>query len=146
MHVSKFGGDERDMRILIAEDDMVSRRFLFEFLSGYGECDMAADGLEALEAFLRSLRDNKPYDLICLDIMMPKVDGVKALKHIRDLEIRRGILPEKRVRIIMTTALAKSQLVQKAFEIGCDAYAAKPVVTAGFIDILKKLDLIKQED
>ena len=131
------------MRILIAEDDLVSRKFLFKFLSKYGECDLVVDGLEALDAFLISLRDSKPYDLICLDIMMPKVDGVKVLKHIKDLEVQKGILPEKRAKIIMTTALAETQIVQNAFDIGCDAYAAKPIDTAKFIDVLKKLGLIE---
>jgi two-component system chemotaxis response regulator CheY len=130
------------MRILIAEDDLASRKFLFKFLSGYGECDLVVDGLEALDAFLISLKENKPYDLICLDIMMPKVDGVKVLKHIKDLETQKGILPEKRSKIIMTTALAETQFVQNAFDIGCDAYAAKPIDTEKFTEVLAKLGLI----
>lgn len=131
------------MRILIAEDDMVSRKFLLKFLSHYGECDVVVDGLEALDAYLMSIKDNEPYDLICLDIMMPKVDGVKALKAIRDLETQKGIRPEKRSKIIMTTALAESQYVQKAFEIGCEAYAAKPIDTKKFIDVMRRLGLLE---
>ncbi|HYE10609.1 MAG TPA: response regulator [Patescibacteria group bacterium] len=134
------------MRILIAEDDLVSRRFLSGFLSKYGECDFVVDGLEALDAFLISLQDEKPYDLICLDIMMPKVDGVKVLKTIRDLETQKGLLPEKRAKIIMTTALAEADYVKNAFGIGCEAYAAKPIDTAKFLDVMKKLDLIKEEN
>ncbi|WMJ87674.1 response regulator [Anaerocolumna sp. MB42-C2] len=130
------------MRILIAEDDLVSRKFLFKFLSTYGECDLVVDGVEALDAFLMSMKDGNPYDLICLDIMMPKVDGVKVLKYIRDLESQQGVLPEKRSKIIMTTALAETQFVQNAFDIGCDAYAAKPIDTQKLIDVLKKLELI----
>lgn len=132
------------MRILIAEDDATSRKFLFQLLSRYGECDLVVDGLEALDAFLLSLKENKPYDLICLDIMMPKVDGVKVLKHIKDLEIQKGILPELRSKIIMTTALAETQFVQNAFEIGCDAYAAKPIDTDKFLEELQKLGLIER--
>lgn len=134
------------MRILIAEDDLVSRKFLFKFLSVYGECDLVVDGLEALDAVLISLKENKPYDLICLDIMMPKVDGVKVLKHIKDLETQKGILIEKRAKIIMTTALAETQFVQKAFEIGCDAYAAKPIDTDKFVEVLRKLELIGNDN
>jgi len=130
------------MKILIAEDDLTSRKFLFKFLSQYGECDLVVDGLEALDAFLISIKENKPYDLICLDIMMPKVDGVKVLKHIRDLEIQKGMLPGKRSKIIMTTALAEAQFVQNAFEIGCDAYAAKPINTEKLIEVLHNLGLI----
>jgi two-component system chemotaxis response regulator CheY len=135
-----------NMRILIAEDDLISRKFLFKFLSQYGECDLVVDGLEALDAVLISLKENRPYDLICLDIMMPKVDGVKVLKHIKDLETQKGILPEKRSKIIMTTALAETQFVQNAFEIGCDAYAAKPIDTTKFIEVLEKLGLFENNE
>jgi two-component system chemotaxis response regulator CheY len=133
------------MRILIAEDDLSSRKFLFKFLSKYGECDLVVDGLEALDAVLISLKENKPYDLICLDIMMPKVDGVKVLKHVKDLETQKGILPEKRSKIVMTTALAETGYVQNAFEIGCDAYAAKPIDTDKFTEVLIKLGLIENQ-
>lgn len=130
------------MRILIAEDDLASRKFLFKFLSQYGECDLVVDGLEALDAVLMSFKDKKYYDLICLDIMMPKVDGVKVLKAVRDLEMQKGLLPEKRSKVIMITALAETQFVKNAFEIGCEAYAAKPIDTKKLAEVLKKLELI----
>ena len=130
------------MRILIAEDDMVSRKFLYKFLSQFGECDMTVDGLEAIDAYLIALKEDIPYDLICLDIMMPKVDGVKALKTIRDLERQKRIPLENRVKVIITTALAETQYVYNAFEIGCEAYAAKPIDTEKLFDVLKKMDLV----
>ena len=132
------------MKILIAEDDNTSRKFLTKFLSQYGECDQVVDGLEALDAVLISLKENQPYDLICLDIMMPKVDGVRVLKHIKDLETQKGLLPEKKAKIIMTTALAETQIVQSAMEVGCDAYAAKPIDTKKLVEVLIKLGLIEQ--
>lgn len=131
------------MRILIAEDDLSSRKFLFKYLSQFGECDLVVDGLEALDAILLSVKDNKLYDLICLDIMMPKIDGVKVLKNIRDIEEQRGIPQDKRSKIIMTTALAETQLVQKAFDEGCNAYAAKPLDLEKMTEVLQKLMLIK---
>jgi two-component system chemotaxis response regulator CheY len=131
------------MRILIAEDDLTSRKFLAKFLSQYGECDVTVDGLEALDAYLLALKENQPYDLICLDIMMPKVDGVKVLKAIRDLERQKGVKPENRVKVIMVTALAETEYVQHSFEIGCEAYAAKPVDTDKLVEVLKKLSLIQ---
>lgn len=130
------------LRILIAEDDMPSRKFLGKFLSQYGECDMVVDGLEAIDAYMLSMREKRPYDLICLDIMMPKIDGVKVLKAIRDLERQKFILPEKRVKIIMTTALAEAELVQTAFEYGCEAYASKPINTERFTEVMAKLGLV----
>lgn len=61
------------MKILIVEDDMVSRKFLSKCLSKYGEVDSVIDGIEALDAYLLSIKDNKPYDLISLDIMSPRL-------------------------------------------------------------------------
>ena len=132
------------MRILIAEDDLVSRNFLSKFLSKYGECDLVVDGLETIDAFLMAMKDKDPYELICLDIMMPKVDGVKSLKAIRDLERQYGITPDRHVKIIMTTALAEAPLVRTAFEFGCDAYAAKPIDTKKLIEVMGKLGLIAE--
>ena len=130
------------LKILIAEDDLASRKFLAKFLSQYGQCDMVVDGLEAIDAYMISMRDRKPYDLICLDIMMPKIDGVKVLKAIRELEIQKFVLPEKRAKIIMTTALAQAELVETAFQHGCEAYASKPIDTDKFVEVMRKLGLI----
>lgn len=131
------------MRVLIAEDDGVSRKFLYKFLSQYGECDMVVDGLEALDAVLLALKEKQPYDLICLDIMMPKVNGVKVLEYIRKIEKQNGISEEKRAKIIMTTALAETSIVQNAFDIGCDAYSEKPIDTEKLKDTLLKFNLIE---
>lgn len=133
------------MRVLIAEDDLTSRKFLYKFLSQYGECDLVVDGLEALDAVLISLKENNPYNLICLDIMMPKVDGVRVLKHIKELEAQKGLLPEKRAKVIMTTALAETSIVQNAFHIGCDAYIQNPIDTGKLKEILLQLNLIEKK-
>ena len=74
------------MRILIAEDDFASRKVILKFLSVYGECDVTVDGMEAVDAFMMALEEDKPYDLICLDVMMPVMDGYQALKSIRKIE------------------------------------------------------------
>ena len=132
------------MKILIAEDDRVSRTFMEKFLAGYGKCDVAVDGMEALDLFMNAMKKQEPYELACLDIMMPKVDGIKVLKVIRAMEKQQGIAPEKRLRIIMMTALADVAYVDKAFELGCDAYASKPIDTAKVEDVLKNLGLVEK--
>ena len=78
------------MRILIVEDDLASRKIMLKILSKYGECDVTVDGLEAVDAFMLAQKENKPYDLVCLDIMMPKLDGVNVLKVIRSLEDKKN--------------------------------------------------------
>ena len=108
------------MRILIVEDDLSSRKFMYKFMSDYGDCDVTVDGIEALDAYLLALDENEVYDLVCLDIMMPKVDGVKVLKTIRELEKQRKIEDKNKTKIIMTTALNDVELVQSTFDIGCE--------------------------
>ena len=131
------------MRILIVEDDLASRKFLSKFLSAYGECDITIDGMEALEAFMMAWDEGKPYDLICLDIMMPELDGVRTLKTIRDIENQKGVEELKCVKIIMTTALNDTGSVLSAFDTGCEAYAAKPIDTKKLVEVMKKLNLIQ---
>ncbi len=133
------------LKILIAEDDFACRKFLCTFLSQYGDCDVVVDGLEAIDAYMISMREKKPYDLICLDIMMPKIDGVKVLKAIREIETKKFILPEKRVKIIITTALSEAELVHEAFQLGCEAYASKPIKTDKFIEVMHKIGLLTDE-
>lgn len=130
------------MRILIAEDDFASRKFMLRFLSKYGECDITVDGKEAVEAFTMALDAGEGYDLICLDIMMPEMDGYQALRRIREIEEEKHIQEEKATKIIMTTALNEGKNVTKAFDLGCTAYAGKPIDQEKFENVLKKLELI----
>lgn len=127
------------MKILIAEDDFASRKFIFKFMSSYGECDLTIDGIEAIEAFILGLDTGKPYDLICLDVMMPKIDGIKALKTIRELEEVRGIEEANRTKIIVTTALGETSYVMSAFTTGLEAYVNKPIDLDKLEEAMRKL-------
>ncbi len=130
------------MKILLAEDDFVTRKFMVNFLSKYGDCDVTVDGMEAVDAFMMALEDDEPYDLVCLDIMMPVMDGYQALVAIRKLEKEKNIAQDKAVKVIMTTALNEERNVKMAFELGCTIYSGKPINQDRFEQALKKLDLI----
>lgn len=130
------------MKILLAEDDFVTRKFMTGFLSKYGECDVTVDGMEAVDAFMMALEDEEPYDLVCLDIMMPVMDGYQALMGIRNLEKERNVPPEKQVKVIMATALNDEKNVKMAFELGCTVYSGKPIDQGKFEQVLKKFELI----
>ncbi|MGN1196744.1 MAG: response regulator [Acetatifactor sp.] len=130
------------MKTLLAEDDFASRKFMDKYLSQYGECDVTVDGEEAVDAYMMALEDGEPYDLVCLDVMMPVLDGYQVLKAIRDIEAERGITKDQRVKIIMTTALNEERNVKKAFELGCEAYSGKPIDVDRFEQVLRKLGLI----
>ena len=129
------------MKILIAEDDRLSRTFLKKFLQTYGPVDLAVDGMEALDLFMDAVKKKETYDLLCLDIMMPRVDGLKVLKVIRALE-KQHSLPH--TCIIMMTALADVEYVSEAMRLGCDAYASKPVDTEKVEEVMKNLGLIQE--
>ncbi|MDE6025860.1 MAG: response regulator [Lachnospiraceae bacterium] len=130
------------MRILLAEDDFVSRKFMDKQLSKYGDCDVVVDGEEAVEAFMMALEDGEPYDLACLDVMMPVMDGYQVLRSIRSIEAQRNTPKDKCIKVIMTTALKDERNVRLAFKLGCEAYAGKPIDVEKFENILRKLKLL----
>lgn len=130
------------MKILLAEDDFVTRKFMTGFLSKYGECDVTVDGMEAVDAFMMALEEGEPYDLVCLDIMMPAMDGYQALMSIRNLEKDHEIPEEEQVKVIMTTALNEQENVKMAFDLGCSVYSGKPINQEKFEQALSKLGLI----
>ena len=132
------------MKVLIAEDDFASRKFMLRFFEKYGEWDVTVDGKEAVEAYKMAIECGEPYDLICLDIMMPEMDGHQALKTIRKIEEENGVAEDERVKIVMTTALSETRHVTKAFENGCTAYAGKPINQDKLEAMLKKFKLIEE--
>jgi len=133
------------MRALIVEDDPVSSLILENALSAYGRCDVAVDGRQALDAFRRSLDQASPYDLICMDIMMPELSGQEALRRIRELEKQAGIPSAKAVKVVMTTALSATREANDAlFKGGACAYFVKPIHVDNLIDELKRIQVIPE--
>lgn len=130
------------MKTLIVEDDFSSRILMHKMLSPYGEVHIATNGKEALDVVGEAVKNNASYDLICLDVMMPEMDGHTALKKIRELERESGVVVGTGSKIIMTTALSDSESVVGAFRKECDAYMVKPVERAKLLSQLRKLALI----
>nr|WP_320115770.1 response regulator [uncultured Desulfuromonas sp.] len=129
------------MKILIVEDDFLSRKLMLAYLKSSGECDVASDGLEALEAFNMAHDEGEPYDLITLDIMMPGKNGQEVLKEIRQIEQQRGILFSDGVKIIMTTALEDSRNIMEAFKNQCEGYLVKPIEQEKLMEKLNEMGL-----
>jgi len=130
------------LKILIVEDDFVCRKLLQMYLSEFGDCFVAVNGQEAVEAVASAYNESYPYDLICLDIRMPEMDGQEALGAIRRIERERGIAGLDCIKVIMTTGLDDSGNIMGAFRTGCEAYLVKPVEKGKLIKEMEKLGLI----
>jgi len=134
------------MRILIVEDDFISRNVLQHILANFGLCDIAVDGEEAVEAFKIAWKESKPYDLICMDIMMPVLNGHEALIQIRAIEKRMRLDSSAQAKVVMTTALGDKRNVSDAFyKGGASAYFVKPINRDELLKELKVLGLMNAQ-
>jgi len=134
------------MKILIVEDQMVSRFVLQKMLKDYGECDTAVNGKEAVAAFTMASEEGKPYDIIFLDIMMPEMDGREALKLIRKMEKESGVKASNEVKIIMVTALdTPEEVVDAYYHGGCTNYLVKPIYKNKLEALIKELNFANEE-
>jgi len=115
-------------KILIAEDDEMIRKIVEEVLANDFELHFAADGSVALE-----LANEIQPEMVILDIMMPKLDGFKVCKRLREI-------PElKRTIIIMLTALTDQDSQRTGISAGADDYLTKPFNP---IDLRTKVNLL----
>jgi two-component system chemotaxis response regulator CheY len=133
----------RSLRFLLAEDDFACRLLLQTFLSRYGECHIAVNGREAVEAFRISIEQEQPYDMICMDIMMPEMDGREAVRRIRTIEEATGTRSTSGVKIVMTTTVEDVKEVILCFQELCDAYLMKPIDLAVLVAQMKRYQLIQ---
>ena len=110
-------------RILLAEDGPESQRLIEFVLRKAGlEVEIVADGQEAVQRVLRSMQPGgevAPYDLILMDMLMPKMDGFEATRRLRQLGYRGPI--------IALTALTQRYLLEDCLKVGCNEYLEKPL-------------------
>lgn len=132
------------MRTLIVEDEFTSRMLLQKMLERFGECHIAVNGREAVQAVAAGLKAGTPYDLICLDIMMPEMDGQETLKAIREIEKQAGIGGLDGVKVVMATALGDKDNIMLAFREQCDGYLVKPIDRAKLTALLSELSLLPE--
>ena len=132
------------MKTLIVEDDPTCSRLMQAMLAPFGECFLASNGAEAIEVFQAAVEKLPLFDLVCLDIMMPGVNGHEVLKAIRAIEEERCILPPHTAKVIMTSALHDKKNVLGAFSNQCEAYLVKPIEYEQLVAKIRFLDLEKE--
>lgn len=107
--------EARPLRILMAEDDLVNQKVALGMLKRLGYmADVAENGLEVLKAL-----QEKPYDVVLMDVQMPKMDGLEATRRIRDSGLS--------TRIIAMTAHAMDGDRDECLQAGMDEYISKPI-------------------
>lgn len=130
------------MKILIVDDDVFNVTLISDILSPVGTCDAAGNGAEAIALFEKAISEEDPYDLICLDIIMPGMDGRQVLKQIRSAEDRRETAMSDPVKIIMITSASDVDTILASYNNRCDVYVTKPVSRDIIMDKIRYLGLI----
>lgn len=131
-------------RFLIVDDEDHCRKLLAAFLEPYGQCDYAHNGQEAVTAIRLAIEDEEPYDAVCLDIMMPEMDGHHALPAIRKMEAQHGIMGSDGTKVVMVTALRDAVNCIQAFREGCESYVTKPVSEKAVLAKMQELGVITE--
>jgi two-component system chemotaxis response regulator CheY len=115
-------------RVLVCDDSAFMRMMLKRVLvdNGHEVVGEAGNGMEAIQMY----RQHKP-DLITMDITMPKMDGIQAVKHIYE--------ENPLVRIIMVTALGQKAIITDALKAGASDFIVKPFDNVQVVETIKKV-------
>lgn len=133
------------MRTLIVEDEVSSCIILQKFLSPFGKCLIAVNGDVGIRLFREGHEKKEPFELICLDIMMPGKDGFTVLKEIRQWEEQHALADSEKVKVIITTALTDIANKTKSLKEKCDGYLVKPVEKKDLIQLIQSFGLVKSK-
>jgi CheY-like chemotaxis protein len=130
--VSLFNVPQSQIRICIAEDNLINQKIAVQFLEklNFEQVDAYNNGLEAVEGIRKMAKEGRPYHMILMDVQMPVLDGYEATKLLRkdEMDAVKGIL------VIALTASAVQGDREKCLSSGMNDYLAKPVRLA----LLKK--------
>lgn len=128
------------MRALIVDDVEMNRELLAILLEGRAATLFAASGEEALKMVEEALRTDSYFDLICMDIFMPGMDGHETLRIIREMESEHG---DARATVFMVTGSSSpDDMIDALVTGGCDDYLTKPLMQRSFHALLVKHGLV----
>lgn len=118
---SRDNGESSALKILIAEDNMVNQEVIKRMLKleGYEDITVACNGEEAIEIVQSSIREACVFDLVLMDIQMPKLDGLSATKLLRDMQFEKPI--------IALTAFADDNNAEECLKYGMSGFLSKPI-------------------
>lgn len=130
------------VKCLVVDDDELGRELIAQYLEGVAECDMAENGLIAVEMFRNAFEGGNRYDLIILDIVMPEMDGHSAAKEIRKIEKEWGVSINDAVNIVVLSSLnTPSDVIQAYISAKSAAHLVKPVQPEKLLATLSKMGI-----
>lgn len=130
-------------RYLIIDDDEMGRLMLQDFLSEFAPCDCAENGKEGLALFEQALLSGNPYNLLCVDLIMPEMNGLALIRKIRDLEKSHPVFNDFRTRIFVISASDSTwDRADLLLDNLCDDYIVKPFNRSSLMANLRKNDLV----
>ena len=128
------------MKALIVDDVEMNRELLAIFLEGRAATFFASSGEEAIKLVEEALRTDSYFDLICMDILMPGMDGHETLRTIREMERVHG---DVRAKVFMVTGSSSpDDMIDALVTGGCDDYLTKPLMQQSFQGLLVKHGLM----
>ena len=114
------------MRILIVDDELVSRAKMKKILSRYGECEEAKNGMQAMEMIAQAATSGKWYTLMTLDVDMPEMSGMHVLTKVREMEQALKGADLTPMKVVMVTSMGDRETFSQSLFAGCDDYIIKP--------------------
>jgi two-component system chemotaxis response regulator CheY len=133
------------LKCLVVDDDELGRGLIDHYLKDVADCEMAENGMLAVEMFRKAFATGKKYDLIILDLLMPEMDGHTAAKEIRQIEKAGGLSIDEGIHIIVITSLhTPHDVIQAYLSTNSAAHLVKPVRPEKLLKILNKLELLNQ--
>ncbi|MFZ5812944.1 MAG: response regulator [Thermodesulfobacteriota bacterium] len=134
------------MRALIVDDDFYSRSFLEYILHPYAYCDVVVNGEEAVMAFQKAMEEDRPYMLVFMDLLMPVIDGPKALRELREIERDFGVEKDRQAKVIITSVLEDAEDTHNAMYLGeATSFLQKPIDEKSVLAELRRLGLVEAE-
>ncbi|MBF0485904.1 MAG: response regulator [Candidatus Omnitrophica bacterium] len=118
-------------KILIVDDNLADLELFKEVLKDMGEIYLAINGREAWDGYISAFKQEQPFDIILLDLVMPEMDGAEVLSKVREFEKKSGVVKGQEVPIVMVTAFEKPFM--KDFNRTCDDYMLKPIDVLGIL-------------
>ncbi|HBC56733.1 MAG TPA: hypothetical protein DCZ03_06160 [Gammaproteobacteria bacterium] len=128
-----------DFKILLVVEDLGIAHYLESVMRQFGHVEIYTDSPDALEAFEQALADAEPYDLVAVDLFMPKLDGAACVQKMRKIEHRRKVPEIYAARILMISIVHDGLDGLEAEVDGCNGYLFRPFAPADLVSQIRNV-------